>query len=252
MSVKGLGEQLAREDFDTQFNLVVSTVHEFKSPLVLIQGLVSMLLEEDLGKINQEQRQAIERINISCHRLLRLIDGLLNVGRWRSKQPQLSNEPIALPNLLASVLDELQPIIVKRNVLIKRSFKKVVPAVLGDWQLVYQIMFNLIDNALKYSPPRSTIKIGLLQKGAFLQVKISDQGVGIKPKELGYLFERFSTTSSKPQELHSASSGLGLFIVKNLAELHGGFVSVKPLSRGTCFSVGLPTTNQLSLLGQEV
>jgi two-component system, OmpR family, phosphate regulon sensor histidine kinase PhoR len=236
---------------DDQFNLVVSTVHELKSPLVLIQGLTSMLLENEFGKLTQDQRDAIERIGFSSRRMLKLIDGLLSVGRWREKRPNLTVEPIMLSSLLNSVLNELRPTMDKKHIFINSSFGKVLPTVLGDWQMVYQIMFNLLDNALKYSPPRSTIRMRVLRKNSFLQVKISDQGAGINPKELGILFERFGTTSTKPVDSQTGSSGLGLFIVKNLIELHGGYVSVTPLTSGTCFSIGLPINAQLPLFSAE-
>lgn len=252
VTIKLMGESNKRQKTvadlsGSQFNLVVNAVHELKSPLVLIQGLANMLLDQEFGSINTEQRQAIERIAVSSQRLLRLIDGLLNIGRWREKSPRLIASPIAMPDLLNSVLEELKPIITRRSIIVKRDYKKIVPSVLGDWQLVYQIIFNLVDNALKYSPPRSSIQINLSQKGGFLHVRIRDHGIGINPKEVGLLFERFGNTGKQVFEPHAGSSGLGLFIVKNLAELHGGFVSVKPLARGTSFNVGLPITDQLPL-----
>ncbi|MBI4101017.1 HAMP domain-containing histidine kinase [Candidatus Microgenomates bacterium] len=232
------------------FDLVATTAHELKSPLVLIKGLASMLAEGQFGKINQRQARYVARIGQACERLLRLTESLITINRSQHQRLVPRQEPIAITRLITHIISELQPRIAKQHMTIVWSPFLKVPPVLADPDYVHQVFFNLFDNALKFSPIKSTITVKLRRGDNHLAVQISDQGVGVKPSDMKYLFERFGQ-SGQPVQAHAGSSGLGLFIVKSLVELQGGAVSAQSLRQGTCFTVKLPIAQQLELFTSQ-
>ncbi|MBI3984124.1 HAMP domain-containing histidine kinase [Candidatus Microgenomates bacterium] len=244
------GNPPARKPRLAPMDLVATTAHELKSPLVLISGLVEMLAAAEFGKVTQKQIRYLEKIGGASERLLRMIDNLLTINKSEHGQLRIVLEPLSIIQVIKRVLDELQPKILAKQMTVIWPPHLAVPPVLADGQLVYQVFFNLLDNTLKYSPARTTVNIRFRRGPGYLAVQVRDQGYGIKPSDLMKLFERFGQVN-QPISAQASSSGLGLFIVKNLVQLMGGQVSAKRLKQGTCFTVSLPTVQQLGLFDES-
>lgn len=227
-------------------DLVATTAHEIKSPLTLINGLAAMLAGEEFGKTTLAQRKYLGRIMQTSERLLTIVDGILTVNRSQHRRLSLQLQPMMISALIKEVVDELDPQLKARDMRVRLQITRKVPPVIADKGCMHQILYNLVDNAIKYSPVKTVISIKVSLKEDQLVIQISDQGIGIKPTEIEKLFERFGNRA-QPVSEQAGSSGLGLFIVKNLVELQGGSISATTLSNGTCFTVTLPVAQQLAL-----
>ena len=227
-------------------DLVATTVHELKTPLTLISGLSTMLEQGQFGKLNDQQTRYIAKISDVSQRLLVLVESLLIVNKSHHQRLRLSLQPVSIPVVIQNVLDELEPRLQQCQIVIKWRHSRSIEPVLADRDSLYQIIYNLVDNAIKYSPAKTTITIKFRHQEGWLYLRVSDQGIGVKPNELKYLFRRFGKVG-QPVGAHASSTGLGLYIVKKLAESQGGKVRAQTLRRGTCFIVQLPVARQLLL-----
>ncbi|HLB40889.1 MAG TPA: HAMP domain-containing sensor histidine kinase [Candidatus Babeliales bacterium] len=236
-------QSTARPVRSKPLDLVATTVHELKSPLTVISGLASMLEAGQFGQLTSEQSRYVGKIDSVSQRLLNLVESLLSVNRAQTMDTRL--QPISITSVISEVLAELTPRSQQQQMQIVWKRRKVVP-VLVDRQYLYQIIYNLIDNAIKYSPANTKVTIKFRHQGGMLYLRVSDQGVGVKPNDLKYLYKRFGKRGQPVSGL-AGSSGLGLYIVKQLAEAHGGQLRARTLPKGTCFIVRLPLAQQLNL-----
>lgn len=230
-------------------DLVATTVHELKSPLILILGLADLLKEEELGKINSNQRQSLVRITQSTQRLLQIVNSLITINRASHKQLAVESQPVNLSSVIENVLHETKPFLDKSGIKVISRGNRNLPPVLGDKSLLHQLFLNLIDNAAKYAEPKSNIQINYRKRRKSLEVQLVDRGFSVKPTEVKYLFERFGK-QVQPIRAHAGSSGLGLFIAKNFANMQGGDIRAKALGEGTCLTIRLPLAQQLALFGE--
>lgn len=234
----------------SQMDMVATAAHELKTPLSLIAGLSSMLKRGEMGAVDQKQARYLEKIEYSSDRLLRLADGLIAMNRFTNDANSMHFEAVEVGSVITQVINELEPLANQHNQDVILKCRRTLPVILANYQSVYQIFFNLIDNALKYSPSGSRVVVSARITGEHLRVQVRDKGIGISSKELSQLFRRYGA-NPQPSSSLPGSSGLGLYIVKNLVELHKGSISAHPLVRGTCFKVELPTVQQLSLFDSE-
>lgn len=229
-------------------DLVATTAHELKTPLVLITGLAEMLQKGNFGRLTKDQSRYIGKIENASERLLQMVENLLTINRSEHGRLMLQFEPVSVTTVMQRVLEELAPRITQQQMTIIWAPHLNLPPVRADNSSLYQVLFNLLDNTLKYSPAGSTVTLRFKRLPGRLVVQIRDQGFGIKPSDINKLFERFGVVN-QPIGANASSSGLGLFIVKNLVQLQGGEISVKRLRRGTCFSLSLPAVDQMELFG---
>lgn len=234
----------------SQMDVVATAAHELKTPLSLIAGLSSMLKKGELGTVDETQAHYLEKIEYSSDRLLRLTEGLIAMNRYTSDASAMQFEAVEVGSVITQVIAELEPLATQHKQEVVFKSKRALPVILANHQSVYQIFFNLIDNALKFSPTGSSVVVTARVTGEHLHVQVRDRGVGISSKELKQLFRRYGN-NPQPSSTMPGSSGLGLYIVKNLVELQKGTITAQPLVRGTCFKVELPTIQQLSLFDPE-
>jgi len=226
-------------------DFISTTAHELKTPLALISGLASMLKHGDFGRLSKRQAKYLGKIEFSSDRLLKLVEGLLAINAAHAQKLNLNLEAVSVETCLKQVLAELEPELAQHHQQVVLKIARNLPNIYADKQSIYQVLFNLADNAIKYSPANSKIIITSRAKKGLLQIQVKDQGLGIKKPNPNLLFERF--TAGPNANSNPTSSGLGLFIVKNLIELHGGTVSARNLAKGSSFQVNLPLTQQLRL-----
>ncbi|MCP6719276.1 MAG: ATP-binding protein [Patescibacteria group bacterium] len=227
------------EKLKTEF--VSISAHQLRTPLSAIKWTLRMLLDEDLGKINQEQRQFIEKTYQSNERMISLINDLLNVtrieeGRYLYK-PALTNISPILEFVINSYKDE----VAKRK--IKIEFKKTsqkIPKVLLDVEKMKLAFQNIIDNAIKYTTPGDKVTVTLNYDKKKVVVSIKDTGVGIPKDQQKRVFTKFFR-GANVMKMETSGSGLGLFIAKNIIDSHSGKVWFESEEgKGTTFYFSLP------------
>ena len=215
--------------------------HELKTPLASMKILVDALLsqpdasrelyEEFLGDISHE----IDRLNY-------VINDLLTLVRMDDSGAESRFVPIQLMDLIDRVYHMLQPLASKQGITLECETEDLT--VNGDQTKLQQAFSNLIDNAIKYSPEDTVIKIKLYKKGKNAVVDIIDQGIGISEADQAHIFDRFYRVD-KARSRGSGGTGLGLSIVDNIIKQHGGTISVKSaLGEGSTFTVELPISQQ--------
>jgi two-component system, OmpR family, phosphate regulon sensor histidine kinase PhoR len=222
-----------RKDF------VANVSHELRTPLTAINGYLEALQDVAYGTPEQRDR-FLEIIRMNTHRLNLIISDLLLLSKIESGQMPLHLEPILLSDLVQRTVGLLNPLIEQKQHRMVVEVPKDLPSVLGDQQRLTEILSNLLDNAIKYTPNQGTITISATAKERSVELSISDTGVGIPPQDLPRIFERFYRVD-KARSRELGGTGLGLAIVKHLVEAHGGTVRVESVAGGgTCFRIMLP------------
>ena len=194
--------------------------HELRTPLTTIYGFSKVLVERE--DIPSEQREWAGYIVSEASRLTEIVGGLLDVSRLESGRMAVSDEPVELDDVISTVLTGFA------QVADGHSFHRDGEGgivVQGDRGKLTQVLSNLIDNAIKYSPDGGPITINCWREGVSLKLSVSDRGLGIPASQLPQLFERFRRIE-RPETAHIRSTGLGLFIVRELVTLMGGDVAV--------------------------
>jgi signal transduction histidine kinase len=207
--------------------------HELRTP-VTSAILMTELIQG--GGLPQEIEDYWQILNSELNRQKILIDRLLIAGRLESGKMNLEIAPTDLAVILQESITAIKPIARKKNISIELSIPESAPKILGDKSGLQQVFINLINNAIKFSPEGSIIKIHAIQQGQSMQVAIIDQGMGIPADEASHLFERFFRTRNVTIA-EIPGSGVGLYIVKSILEGLGGSVNLtSSSSAGTTFT----------------
>jgi signal transduction histidine kinase len=213
--------------------------HELRTPAGVIGGFVELLKYETLSE--DEQNEALDAIERNSRSLVTLIDDILDVSRVITGKFKLNPKPVDLCAVVESVISAEILAAQTKNIRIVTEFDPSLGPVYGDTTRLQQIFWNLLSNAIKFTPRNGRVKVTLESSGARALVKIADTGVGIDPKFLPHVFERFRQQDSGMNRVYGGL-GLGLSIVKHLVELHGGTVWAESqgTGRGSVFTVSLP------------
>ena len=223
-----------RKDF------VINVSHELRTPLASIQGYTETLLDGALHDPEHNVR-FLSIIQQNAERLGRLVSDLLSLSGLELKSRKLQIGPHTLDSLVAEDLESVRPMAIKKNVALSLEAAPEPTEVLCDSEAVHQILGNLLDNALKYTPEGGFITVGIRRSGEVAaEVYVRDSGIGIPAVELPRLFERFYRVD-KARSRELGGTGLGLAIVKHLVRAQGGDVAVQSEpGRGSAFSFTLP------------
>ncbi|MDO8589030.1 MAG: ATP-binding protein [Armatimonadota bacterium] len=219
----------------------VSTVsHELRTPLTSIKGFISTLLADTDGYYDLvTQREFYTIIDTECDRLTRLISDLLNVSRIEAGRAlDLNPKPVTLPSLIEKVVTAQKSYTHKHTFDIDMS--DIIPVIIADEDKVDQILTNLINNAIKYSPNGGQITVRGRFKDDHVEMSIMDQGMGIPKDHLPKIFERFHRVDNRDTR-EVGGTGIGLYLVKHLVESHGGKIWVESdVGKGSSFIFTLP------------
>jgi PAS domain S-box-containing protein len=220
-----------------QFLATIS--HELRTPLTAILGWAHMLTG---GALKESQaRHAFEVIQRSAELQSRLVDDILDTARIITGRFNLEANPIEVGPVLQAAVDAIRPSAEAKRISLQVVSDKESSTILGDASRVQQIFWNLLSNAVKFTNEGGRVEARLTQSADSVEVAISDTGVGIEPQFLRYVFDRFRQADSTSTRRYGGL-GLGLAIVRHLAELHGGSVSVSSpgIGRGSTFKVHFP------------
>jgi len=227
------------DQMKTEFISVAS--HQMRTPLSAIKWVIRMVLDEDLGKLNREQREMLLKGYQSNERMIGLINDLLNVSRIEEGRFQYRFIRMQLEEVVDAVIQEMTVDINKRHINFKYK-KPVEPLskVAIDPQKIHLVVQNLLDNALKYTPANGRITVTLRGINKEVVFSIEDNGVGIPADQQERIFTKFFRADNVIR-MQTEGSGLGLFIIKNIIEKHKGrswFESIE--GKGTTFYFALP------------
>ena len=236
--------EAARRADRLKSELLCTVSHELRTPLGAIKGFATMLL--DLGcQMTAEQRiEAARMIDQAADRLNELVDNLLQAQRLEAGMLEIRRAPVDLLGVIREVVDEIAPTAERH------SFEVIagrgLPWVEGDERRLRQLVHNLADNAIKYSPDGGCILVSLAQSNGDVEVRVSDPGVGIPSEHLDRVFERFHRVDNSSTR-RIGGTGLGLAIARMLVEAHGGRIWAESagLGKGSKFVVALPALNAL-------
>ena len=227
-----------------QDQLIASVAHELKTPLTLISGMANELQLDDV-EARQRQRY-LERIQFSSDRLLSLVDSILRGYEVSQHMLELQLEPLSPQLIMEEVAHELEPHARKQAQLIAVKSCRNRPLVLADRGCLHAVLFNLLDNAIKYTKPEQTIELEARLRRGYAQLAVKDYGAGISRAEFKRIFKQFGRVQ-RPLPQWASSTGLGLFIAKQLTEAMQGELQLTRRRDGSSFLVNLPLSTQLSL-----
>ncbi len=211
--------------------------HELRSPLTNIGGAVELMLEEE--ELSDEYvRKMLRVVGDQSERLIRLVQGILDVSRIDARKLYLNCKELDVLPLLERVVNSLQATTVFHW--FELSATDESPAVWGDEDRIEQILFNILDNAIKFSPSGGPIGIQMETGNEEITISITDPGVGISQAKQDTVFQKFHRLDSEDSR-ETYGHGLGLYITKGLVEAHGGKIWVESVEgEGSTFSFTLP------------
>lgn len=229
-------EQRLRQD-KMRRELTQNIAHELKTPVASILGYTDTIL--DSADISEETKlQFIKRANAQARRLSALLQDLSTLNKMEYASHLLQKERVDISDLVADTILESEPALSARQMTVINCLPEDIP-VEGNWQLLYSIFRNLIDNAINYAGRNTTIKISAEQLSDRWHFTFSDNGTGVPKEHLSRIFERFYRVD-KGRSREMGGTGLGLSIVKNAVLLHGGQITVKNGNDGgLCFDFTL-------------
>ncbi|HEX9679361.1 MAG TPA: HAMP domain-containing sensor histidine kinase [Candidatus Saccharimonadales bacterium] len=221
---------------------LAAAAHDLKTPLVYIRGAAAQLSLGEYDEVDS-QRQLLN-IEHSAQRLLSLVDSL--IGATRADQEPLPLEPIEVAEAISLAVEEIRPYANQLGFSFKINCSRQLPPVLSHRLALKRIIFNLLDNAIKYTQDEPVIQIRARRDDNRVRVTVRDYGIGVRPSDLKQIWRLFGQ-AAEPSHALPGSSGLGLYIVSNLSRHISAELSLKSLSRGTSFFVRLPVARQLAL-----
>lgn len=220
-----------------EFLSVVS--HELRTPLSAILGYAQLLRN---GMIDpREMPEAYGVIERNGHAQVQIIDDLLDMSRIISGKLRLNVRSISLSEVIEAALETVKPAADAKDVRLTKVVDPNVGSIVGDFDRLQQVIWNLLSNAVKFTPRGGRVQVSLEQLDSHLEIAIADSGCGISPEFLPHVFERFRQSEESTTRRHGGL-GLGLSIVKQIVELHGGYVRAqsKGENQGSTFVVSLP------------
>lgn len=235
--------QAARAEADTantvKDEFLATVSHELRTPLTSILGWSKMLAGGSLDE--QGSKRAIETILRNARAQRQLIDDLLDISRIISGKLRLELLPVELASMIEAVVEGVRPSADAKDIHLQTRLDPLISPVSGDPERIQQIIWNLLSNAIKFTPQGGRVEVRLQGIDSHVEITISDTGQGIDPELLLHVFDRFRQADSSITRRHGGL-GLGLSIVRQLVEMHGGTVTAESpgTGEGTVFKVILP------------
>ncbi len=236
-----------RESQQSQRDFISDVSHELKTPLTSIGGYAAAILDGTASSA-EEINHAAGVISAESQRMLKLANELLTLARLEGNVESLDLHDVNLESVISGVVDKLKPYADEQKLKLHNLPSKT-PPILADGDKITQILLNLVDNAIKYSPNEGVIRISTTLTNTEVIINVTDQGQGIAEDELGKIFNRFYQVDRSRKGGSGKSSGLGLTIAREIARQHKGDITVtsRP-GEGATFSIHLPLNPKISTL----
>jgi signal transduction histidine kinase len=228
-------EQASRERYQQAMHFVT---HEMRTPLSAIQGSSELISRFPLTE--DKRKQIALLINSESKRLARMVEIFLNVERLSAGQMELKREPISIREMVGVCVDRVRPLGERKRIAISLVPVAEQLTLTGDRELMEYACYNLLTNAVKYSPQSTEVTVSAVKDEAQVRIAVRDQGIGMDQKEVKQIFQKFYRTK-KAEESGEAGTGIGLSIVQQIVEQHGGRIEVTSQpGQGSCFTLVMP------------
>jgi len=232
--------RVAEEASRLKDDFLATLSHEIRTPLNAVLGWTRILRTQPPAR---SQAHALEVIERNAVAQMRLVEDLLDMARIISGKLRLNIETVALTDIAQAAVDVVAPAAAAKQIAIDVSFDEDLPAVSGDAERLQQVVWNLLSNAVKFTEPGGEIRLQITREQTSVRLSVRDTGQGIAPEFAPYVFDRFRQADSSASRRHGGL-GLGLALVRQIVELHGGAVGVESggVQLGSTFWVTLPAT----------
>lgn len=226
--------------------------HQLRTPISAIKWFIELLRTGDAGNFDESQRGFLEDAYSSAQRMSVLVNGLLNVSRLEAKRIGVEPEPFLIDELIQDVLKEAEALNQRKRHTITWENASGLKQITSDRALCFEVLSNLVSNAIKYTPEKGKISVTVAgKKPNRVQFMVQDNGYGIPKDQQEKIFTKFFRADNITR-IDTDGSGLGLYIVKKTVELLGGVISFKStLNKGTTFIVDLPEKNTQVTVGEK-
>lgn len=239
--LKSIALEQEKESMRKFFITMVS--HQLRSPLATVQQNLEIILDGIVGDVPEKQEKLLRRARESISSLLTLIKDWLDLSKIETGKLVETFESLSLLPLLQETIESLRPLAEERNITVAlQGDYGDIPMINGDQQSLQQLFTNLINNAIKFNRQGGQVYITLQEKNSYLEVKVSDTGIGIAENDLPFIFDEFHRVRSDETQTVSGT-GLGLSIAGKIAEAHSASITVESrVGEGSIFTVHFPIT----------
>ena len=221
-------------------SFIMNMSHELRTPLNSVIGFSDLLLEGAFGPLNTKQSKYVNNILISGKNLLEIINNLLDISRLEAGEKTLKYEDVDVASLIGEVRMSLLSSASAKKINVELKVDPAVGNIRADITKLRQILYNLVSNAIKFTPARGKIIISASKKEEVLEVKVKDNGIGLSEESHEKIFMPFTQADSSAARGYGGA-GLGLYIVKNFVDLHGGNIRVdSEVGKGSTFTFTIP------------
>ena len=237
-TIKEQNEKILEAD-KVKNEFLANISHELRTPLNSILGFSDILGAQLYGNLNHKQEEYVNDIKVSATHLLGMINEILDMSKIEANAMRIVKSTFWITRAIDEVCNILSPLAQKKNITLNKALS-VDFEVFADYQKIQQILYNLVSNAIKYSPENNQVDITAVCDDKSFKIAVHDNGIGIDKKYHGKIFAKFVQLDSAYTKKES-STGLGLTITKELVELHGGKISViSEVNNGSTFIVDIP------------
>jgi signal transduction histidine kinase len=229
----------AKSDFTAQI------VHDLRGPLSGIQGTLEFVMSQAESKLDSVHTDLLREAQRESERMMNLINELLDFSKIKSGNFTVESEPVRVAGVLKRAVRSLQSVAARDEVFLLSAHGRDIPQIIGSVEKLTQAVINLISNSLKFTPKKGLISVGaqIIRNNDMpeaIVITVTDSGMGIKAEELQAIFDKYKQSGTKSIR-GGAGTGLGLYIVKQVVEAHGGEVSVASVEGvGTSMVLRLP------------
>ena len=235
---------VAEEAVRVKDEFLATLSHEIRTPLNAVLGWTKILLGRQVDPAMLTR--ALQVIDRNAVAQTRLIDDMLDMARIMSGKLRLEMQPVDLATIAISAIDVVSPAATAKGISLLTKIDTGEPWMMGDPDRIQQVVWNLLSNAVKFTEPGGRVTLGIVRDGETLTLHVEDTGRGISPEFLPQMFERFRQADSSSSRRHGGL-GLGLSLVRQLVELHGGQVSATSVvGQGSTFSVTFPARTEVT------
>jgi signal transduction histidine kinase len=239
-------EHAARTRYQQAMQFVT---HEMRTPLSAIQGSSELMTRYPLNE--EKRKQMTQLIHSESKRLARMVEVFLNVERLSAGQMELKREAIAVKAMVELCVERVRPLAERKHIAVSIEPVAADFYLSGDRELIEYACYNLLTNAVKYSPQRTEVAVSARKHDGLIGIAVKDQGIGMDQKEVRQIFQKFYRTR-KAEESGEAGSGIGLSIVQQIVEQHDGRIEVaSEPGAGSCFTVLLPAAQAPASIEQS-
>ncbi|MBI1977029.1 MAG: response regulator [Candidatus Omnitrophica bacterium] len=238
-------------------NFVSTASHELRTPLSIIRETTSLILEEEIGPLNDKQKMFLNNVKNQSDRLLRTVTDLLDLTKIEAGKLELHKSFVNLSDWINRIIDFFQIHAREKKIHLSAEIPPGLGETYMDEDKMIQVLTNLLGNAMKFTAEEGRISVVALDKQESVEIRVTDTGIGIPPQDIGKIFDRFQQAEHQESVYLQKGTGLGLAITKEIVTLHQGKVGVESQpGAGSTFWFTLPRLNHdqvaLEILGKEI